>query len=224
MKYNPISENLEVIVTMEPGEWVGLGYGDSMGSRFSPVEMVIFQLYDSIDDKDFEYTVGTYKGTGNHAPSLQPLNDYTCNYANATIVGKFTITCTRPLTGSNSGAEPVPLDEGLSMVWASSRKVRGAELQYHAKSFGSFNMVLTSSGYTNYYDSSSTNVGWTYFMLHGFFMMMSWTVGGLMIIVSQRYLKHLYVGKQVIHSIVAFIMFGLTLGFAGKAIQVNMGV
>jgi len=40
MSYNVFLNELIFEVTMTPGSWVGLGFGDSMGSKNSPVDMV----------------------------------------------------------------------------------------------------------------------------------------------------------------------------------------
>mmetsp|Transcript_18509 Transcript_18509/g.13303 ORF Transcript_18509/g.13303 Transcript_18509/m.13303 type:complete len:127 (+) Transcript_18509:611-991(+) len=52
-------------------------------------------------------------------------------------------------------------------------------------------------------------------------MTTAWTVFGLLIIVSQRYLKHLWAGKQVIHTVAAGCIFILAMGFGIKAVKVN---
>lgn len=77
------------------------------------------------------------------------------------------------------------------MIWAYNNA--SWELKFHGGSnFGFFTITLDSSG------GSGGNVdtkGLSFFAWHGIWLGVSWTLFGLLMIISQRYLKHLWLGK-----------------------------
>eukprot|EP00351_Strombidinopsis_sp_SopsisLIS2011_P003863 CAMPEP_0116878290 /NCGR_PEP_ID=MMETSP0463-20121206/10023_1 /TAXON_ID=181622 /ORGANISM="Strombidinopsis sp, Strain SopsisLIS2011" /LENGTH=198 /DNA_ID=CAMNT_0004526329 /DNA_START=231 /DNA_END=827 /DNA_ORIENTATION=- len=160
------------------------------------------------------------KATGHHTPDITSPNEYTYSSEQIEANSTVTITAYRKLdTKDPNGSYVIPLDQEFPMIYAFNNA--DYALDFHGSNYGFFKLSLDSSGSSS---GGEVSNGLSFFALHGIFMAISWTFFGLLMIISQRYLKQYYFGKQLIHSLSALVIFCMTMGFGIKGITSIGGV
>ena len=197
--YDSANNVVQYDAYVQPNSWIAIGYGSSMTNT----DMVYWGANGNSSLQEDLYS------TTESRPAIDTINSYTTNYV-VEVDNSVHFTSTRSLDPNTSPEDYViVLDEWQNMVcaWETTTYALG----YHSSNRETWVMMLMSDGTSMARDTvpfMTTNQGK---IMHGFFMWTSWTLIGLLQIISGRYLKHKFTWRQNFHSAMGFLLFILVL-------------
>lgn len=96
MSYDADKNQLKYVVNLENDSYVSLGFGTSMGTKKSPVDMVLFQANGK------HSKCSTLVSTGHQTPTTAKINNYDYTYTQIKSNNTVTFTAYRDLAPDNS--------------------------------------------------------------------------------------------------------------------------
>ncbi|CAI2386100.1 unnamed protein product [Moneuplotes crassus] len=182
------------------GYYLGIGFGKNMTN----VPILVINDEEA-DKKTIPVLMDTYSKKYGY-PQANQENIYQMVRAEAMETG-WDLTIQRPIALEREGRdESIPLDELINMIYAFKESYG----KHTRQDRGFFTMGINSRTRIAEFDST-IDANDIYYKVHGILFYISWSIMSFALIVSGRYMKHLYNFRMLIHASVGFLLAANTL-------------
>ena len=190
--YDDATSLVNFEVTVEQSSYFAMGYGVDMFD----VNMVAWIANSASSSQK------TMWSTSESGPATST-EEYTTTIVSYDAASTL-FTSTRTLNPGFTNSYVIPLDTDLNMVWAYADAV--STNAYHGGNKGIISVNFPSTGGCSYTNSASFQA-----KIHGAIMWFCWTILSLVQVTTNRYMIQHWQSRQLIHSVVGFVSFILTM-------------
>ncbi len=184
-----LHDDIQFTFTFPAEHYISVGFGYTM----EDAPMVV--VFDKVADGHTTPMVMDMFSKNHHKPKDNKENIYRMVDAKFDN-GTWTCTIERPLNVQREGRdESIALDEQIAMQYAFHKAKWGK----HTKNDrGIFNMTIDSISGRVKYDKLVIHRD-VFYLAHGIIMYIAWSILTFFVIVSGRYMKHLYNFRMILH-------------------------
>lgn len=190
-----VGKNFEFKVTLQYGYYIGIGFGLNMTG--APIVI----LDDKEGDKQTIPVIRDTYSKGWGPPGDNEENFYKLISAKAGE-DAWELIIQRPIVLQREERdETIQLDQELRMIYAYKEGYGEHELNQR----GFFNMIINSKTQVAEFDTVVNSTDFFYKM-HGILFYVSWSIMTFALLVSGRYIKHLYNFRMIIHTAIGLLL------------------